>query len=177
MSCYTWLLKFISKEVKMVPFHRTDATYDKWHGIQQRTWCWMSTALVFAIDMNLETGSFSTDNPRDEEPGFGSTVEVSSIGEPLEITHSKNGKQKDLSIRLHFHWRKSLPGRSNKHSISGCLNFEEGSGTESIQESAWNLHSAEMFRAVEVRGGSWVCEEHRKRLLRGLNPCWPLLLD
>lgn len=58
---------------------------------------------MFAIETNLEIGSFSTDNPREEEPGFGSTVEVSSIGEPLVITHSKNGKQRDLSLRLHFH--------------------------------------------------------------------------
>ena len=49
---------------------------------------------MFAIEKNLETGSFSADNPR-EEPGFGSTVEVSSIGEPLAVTHSKNGKQRD----------------------------------------------------------------------------------
>lgn len=144
----------------------------KWHGIQQRTWCWTSTTLVFAIETNLETGSFSADDPREEEPGFGSTVEVSSIGESLAITHSKNEKQRDLSLRLHFHRWKSLPGRSSKPSISGCFNFEEGSETESIQESVWNLHSTEMFCAVEVRGGSWVCEEEcRKRLLRGLNPC------
>ena len=57
---------------------------------------------MFAIETDLETGSFSADDPREEEPGFGSTVEVSSIGEPLAITHSKNGKQRDLSIRLHF---------------------------------------------------------------------------